>query len=185
MKICDYVGTREESAKEALKIIRKRLHLNPNQHGWRTIGYTLTLLEALTKNCGKIVHLQLAHKDFLKELKGVIGPKNNPPVAVQERVLSLIQTWALAFRNDPDLKAVEHFYQECKQHGLQFPPAEPENVIKTALTPTRTVDRPLQSTRFMPAQGYSEKNRTATDGMSHPIAPNQTAVQAMSAEYLG
>lgn len=147
------------------------------------------LLEALTKNCGKIFHVQIAHKDFLKELKGVIGPKNNPPVAIQERVLSIIQvknrnrissilqssfslqTWALAFRNDPDLKAVEHYYQECKQHGLQFPPAEPENAIKTSVTPTvnftsviiicslffffciyqiqPSVERPLKSTRSM------------------------------------
>jgi len=35
--------------------------------------------------------LQIAHKEFLKELKGVIGPKNNPPVPVQERVLGMIQ----------------------------------------------------------------------------------------------
>jgi hypothetical protein len=49
------------------------------------------LLEALAKNCGKIFHLQIAHKDFLKELKGVIGPKNNPPVPIQERVLGMIQ----------------------------------------------------------------------------------------------
>jgi hypothetical protein len=45
----------------------------------------------LAKNCGKIIHLQIAHKDFLKELKGVIGPKNNPPVPIQERVLGMIQ----------------------------------------------------------------------------------------------
>ncbi len=110
----------------------------------------------MTKNCGKIFHLQIAHKDFLKELKGVIGPKNNPPVVIQERVLGMIQvrrrnskvsltmrsvcfflqTWALAFRQDPDLKHVEHFYQECKHQGLVFPPAESENLIKTAVSPT-------------------------------------------------
>ena len=92
-----------------MKIIRKRLQINPTTHGWRAVEYTLTvcwkketklkiisflfeqLLEALVKNCGKIFHLQIAHKDFLKELKNVIGPKNNPPVPVQERVLGMIQ----------------------------------------------------------------------------------------------
>ncbi|CAF3052875.1 unnamed protein product [Rotaria sp. Silwood2] len=187
MKICDHVGTREESAKEAMKAIRKRLQLNPVQHGWRTIGLTLTLLEALTKNCGKLFHVQIAHKDFLKELKGVIGPKNNPPPAIQERVLGMIQTWALAFRQDPDLKNVEHFYTECIQHGLQFPPAEPENIIKASLTPTRTIERPLQNTRSMPPQEFgtvSGQNRSASDGYSYSIANNQTAVQSMSAEQL-
>ncbi len=94
----------------------------------------------------------------MKELKGVIGPKNNPPVGIQERVLGMIQvrrshlnislsnlfvffllllqTWALAFRQDPDLKNVEHFYQECKQQGLEFPPPESENLIQTAVPAT-------------------------------------------------
>jgi hypothetical protein len=34
------------------------------------------------------------------------------------------------------LKHVEHFYQECKHQGLVFPPAESENLIKTAVSPT-------------------------------------------------
>jgi hypothetical protein len=46
------------------------------------------------------------------------------------------QTWALAFRQDPDLKNVEHFYQECKQQGLEFPPPDSENLIRTAVSPT-------------------------------------------------
>ncbi len=89
-----------------MKVIRKRLQTNPANNGWRTIGLTLTvcsiyliiylllfsqLLEALTKNCGKIFHLQLAQKDFLKELGGVSAPKNNPPPAIQDKILSMIQ----------------------------------------------------------------------------------------------
>ncbi|CAF3732398.1 unnamed protein product [Adineta steineri] len=180
MKICDHVASHEESAKEAMKIIRKRLHVHPGNNGWRSIGYTLTLLEALTKNCGKIFHLQIAHKDFLKELKGVIGPKNNPPALIQERVLGMIQTWALAFRHDPDFRTVEHFYQECKQHGLVFPPAESENVIKTAVPPTGTIERPSQYARSMSQQNtrtIPRDNRSSSDGSSYPIHNNQTADQ--------
>ena len=81
-------------------------------------------------------HLQLAHRDFLKELKNVIGPKNNPPLPIQERVLGMIQSWALAFHSDPDLKVVDQFYQECKQQGLVFPPAESETTIRAALSAT-------------------------------------------------
>jgi len=50
--------------------------------------------------------------------------------------ICFFKTWALAFRQDPDLKNVEHFYQECKQQGLQFPPAESENFVKTAVPAT-------------------------------------------------
>jgi hypothetical protein len=42
----------------------------------------------------------------------------------------------LAFRDDPDLKTVEQFYEECKQQGLEFPAAEPENIIKAAISAT-------------------------------------------------
>ncbi len=31
------------SAKEAMKIIRKRLQINPSTNGWRSIGLTLTV----------------------------------------------------------------------------------------------------------------------------------------------
>jgi hypothetical protein len=34
------------------------------------------------------------------------------------------------------LKNVEQYYQECIQQGFEFPPAEPENIIKAAVPPT-------------------------------------------------
>jgi hypothetical protein len=60
MKICDHVNTHEErylfvclfnkycfydyiSAKEAMKIIRKRLQINPLTYGWLSIGHTLSV----------------------------------------------------------------------------------------------------------------------------------------------
>ncbi len=49
------------------------------------------VLESAVKNCGRRFHAQVATKDFLGELIKIIGPKNDPPQAVQEKVLSLIQ----------------------------------------------------------------------------------------------
>lgn len=60
MQICDYVATKDErfvdkektdnnefvrflSAKETMKVIRKRLQVNPTTHGWNTIVLTLTV----------------------------------------------------------------------------------------------------------------------------------------------
>ena len=42
----------------------------------------------------------------------------------------------MAFHDDPDLKCVEQFYQECQQQGLQFPLPESEKTIKTAVPAT-------------------------------------------------
>ncbi|CAF4374450.1 unnamed protein product, partial [Adineta steineri] len=87
----------------------------------------------------------------------------------------MIQTWALAFRHDPDFRTVEHFYQECKQHGLVFPPAESETVIKTAVPPTGTIERPSQYARSMSQQNtrtIPRDNRSSSDGSSYPIHNN-------------
>lgn len=50
-----------------------------------------------------------------------LGPKNDPPSIVQEKVLSLIQSWADAFRNQPDLQGVYQVYKELRQKGIEFP----------------------------------------------------------------
>lgn len=43
------------------------------------------------KNCGKRFQVHVTQKDFVQDLVKLIGPKNDPPTAVQEKVLSLIQ----------------------------------------------------------------------------------------------
>ncbi|CAF1047400.1 unnamed protein product [Rotaria sordida] len=187
MKICDHVVMHEESAKEAIKVVRKRLQINPLTNGWRTIGLTLTLLEALTKNCGKVFHLQIAQKDFLKDFKAVLAPKNNPPQAIQEKILGMIQTWALAFHDDPDLINVEHFYEECKQQGLEFPPAEPENIIKAAVPATGTIERPAQYSRSIsqPAAGTTHRqNRSMSDTSTQQGTQEHLVLRQMTAEQI-
>jgi hypothetical protein len=49
------------------------------------------------------------------------GPKNDPPTAVQEKVLSLIQSWADAFRHQTELSGVVQVYHDLKQKGIEFP----------------------------------------------------------------
>lgn len=48
-------------------------------------------LETCVKNCGRRFHIQVANKDFLNDMVKVIGPKYDPPQALQEKVLSMIQ----------------------------------------------------------------------------------------------
>lgn len=51
----------------------------------------------------------------------VQGPKNDPPMIVQEKVLSLIQSWADAFYNQPDMSPVVQIYRDLKSKGIEFP----------------------------------------------------------------
>lgn len=54
----------------------------------------------------------------------LIGPKNDPPTAVQEKVLSLIQSWASAFQGQPELSGVSAVYQDLLTKGIEFPPTD-------------------------------------------------------------
>lgn len=141
MEICDLINTSDEGPKDAVKAIKKRL--STSGKNYNSVIYTLTVLETCVKNCGTRFHLQIAHKDFLQEMVKIIGPKNDPPTVVQDKVLSLIQTWADAFQGQPELKEVGKMYQELKNKGIDFPMTDLD-----AMAPIHT---PARSGNTMPA----------------------------------
>lgn len=127
MEICDMINESSDTARDAMKAIRKRLQQNAGKNN-QVIMYTLTVLETCVKNCGKAFHVLVAQKDFIQELVKLIGPKNDPPLIVQEKVLNLIQVWADAFKNQPDLNGVTQMYIELKNKGIEFPQTDIENM---------------------------------------------------------
>ncbi|XP_052769884.1 target of Myb1 membrane trafficking protein-like isoform X2 [Mya arenaria] len=136
MEVCDMVNETEEGPKDAIKAIRKRLNQNMGKNHTAVL-YTLTCLETCVKNCGRRFHVFLASKDFLNDMVKVIGPKYDPPQALQEKVLNMIQTWADAFRASPELKEVEKVYQDLKSKGIEFPMTDLDN-LAPIYTPART-----------------------------------------------
>lgn len=66
----------------------------------------------------------------------LIGPKNDPPTAVQEKVLSLIQSWADAFKSQPELSGVVQVYQDLLAKGIEFPATDLD-----AMAPIHTPQR--------------------------------------------
>ena len=53
-----------------------------------------------------------------------LGPKNDPPAAVQSKVLALIQAWAETFKQQPELSGVCQVYADLRHKGVEFPPPE-------------------------------------------------------------
>lgn len=68
----------------------------------------------------------------------LIGPKNDPPTAVQEKVLSLIQSWASAFQGQPELSGVTTVYQDLLTKGIEFPPTDLDSLAPIH-TPKRVI----------------------------------------------
>ncbi|KAM6965781.1 TOM1-like protein 2 isoform 3-T3 [Tautogolabrus adspersus] len=134
MEICDIINETEEGPKDAMRALKKRLTGNKN---YREVMLGLTVLETCVKNCGHRFHVQVANRDFIDGvLVKIISPKTNPPTIVQDKVLSLIQAWADAFRSSPDLTGVVQIYEELKRKGIEYPMADLD-----ALSPIHTPQR--------------------------------------------
>ncbi|XP_053113674.1 target of Myb1 membrane trafficking protein isoform X2 [Hemicordylus capensis] len=136
MEICDIINETEEGPKDAFRAIKKRIVGNKNFH---EVMLALTVLETCVKNCGHRFHVLVASQDFVEGvLVRIILPKNNPPAIVHDKVLTLIQSWADAFRSTPDLTGVVAVYEDLRRKGLEFPMTDLD-MLSPIHTPQRTV----------------------------------------------
>lgn len=88
MEVCDMINESTDNSRDAMKAIRKRLQQNAGKN-YTVVMYTLVLLETCVKNCGRSFHSLVASKDFIQDLVKMIGPKNEPPAVVQDKVLGV------------------------------------------------------------------------------------------------
>ena len=74
MEVCDKVGSDPNGSKEVVQAIIKRLaHRNANVQ-----LYTLTLVEALSKNCGIEIHREISSRAFTQGLEKLITDRVRP-----------------------------------------------------------------------------------------------------------
>uniref|UniRef100_A0A8C4Z3T6 VHS domain-containing protein n=1 Tax=Gadus morhua TaxID=8049 RepID=A0A8C4Z3T6_GADMO len=143
MEICDIINETDDGPRDAVKAIKKRVVANNN---FQEVMLTLTVLEACVKNCGRRFHALIAAQDFIEGvLVRAILPKYNPPTALTDRVLSLIQSWADAFRSSPSLSGVVLVYEDLRRRGLEFPMTDLD-----ALSPIHTPSRVRQAPVSLP-----------------------------------
>lgn len=155
MEICDIINETDEGPRDAVKAIKKRIVGNKN---FREIMLALTVLETCVKNCGHRFQVLVASQEFVEGvLVRSILPKYNPPTALHDRVLSLIQSWADAFRSSPSLAGVVYVYDDLRRRGLEFPMTDLD-----ALSPIHTPNRSI------PENGTAD-----TDHDSAPTRPEQ------------
>ncbi|XP_031610156.1 target of Myb protein 1-like [Oreochromis aureus] len=171
MEICDIINETDEGPRDAVKAIKKRIVGNKN---FREIMLALTVLEACVKNCGHRFHVLVASQEFVEGvLVRSILPKNNPPTILHDRILSLIQSWADAFRSSSSLSGVVHVYDDLRRRGLEFPMTDLD-----ALSPIHT---PNRST---PENGTAEiPSVTAPTNESQLEAASSISIQNTSPSF--
>uniref|UniRef100_A0A0N4ZB79 VHS domain-containing protein n=1 Tax=Parastrongyloides trichosuri TaxID=131310 RepID=A0A0N4ZB79_PARTI len=119
IEVCDIINATADGGKDAVRAIKKRLNNEMSKNN-AIVMYTLTVLETCVKNCGMHFRTLVCCKEFVNELIKIIGPKFDAPQIIQERVLNLIQSWAVAFKDIPELHDVVEVYNDLKAKGVQF-----------------------------------------------------------------
>ncbi|XP_034078608.1 target of Myb protein 1 isoform X5 [Gymnodraco acuticeps] len=194
MEICDAINSAEEGPKDAVRALKKRIMGNKN---FKEVMLTLTVLETCVKNCGYRFHILVTTRDFVEGvLVRAIIPRNNPPLVVHDRVLSIVQAWADAFRSSPDLTGVVSVYEDLRRKGLEFPMTEldgysPEQApkkcseLKLALEGNNALT-PSQIKQLKVELGVVRTNLTTmSDMMSQmdPVTVKQTDMELLEQLY--
>ncbi|XP_061702947.1 target of Myb protein 1 isoform X3 [Syngnathoides biaculeatus] len=176
MEICDMINTSEEGPKDAVRAIKKRIVGNKN---FKEIMLALTVLETCVKNCGYRFHILVTTRDFIEGvLVRSIIPRNNPPLIVHDRVLSIIQAWADAFRSSPDLTGVVSVYEDLRRKGLEFP--------MTELDGYPSVQAPKRVGALKAELGVVRSNLTMMSDMMtqlDPVTVKQAAMELLEQLY--
>jgi len=193
LEVCDLINeSGENGPRDAVRAIRKRLQTSVGNRNFTVVMYTLTVLETCVKNCGRRFHVHVAQKDFLKDLANIMNPKHESPIIVQDKILTLIQCWSIAFQGAPELRAAEQTYQDLKARGIIFPTADMEAAVPI-ITPRRSTraspSNAAANSRSSPAKapipapaasvnGQQPLNTQSADASARPAPiPQQPSVQ--------
>ncbi|KAH8367399.1 hypothetical protein KR084_012082 [Drosophila pseudotakahashii] len=114
LDVCDKVSTNPRLAKDCLKAVMRRMgHTDPH-----VVMQAITLLDALSNNCGKPLHLEVASRDFETEFRRLLG-KAQPKVSLKMR--QVLKNWAdNDYKNDRELDLIPALYAKLRQEGYDF-----------------------------------------------------------------
>ncbi|XP_037710450.1 signal transducing adapter molecule 1 [Drosophila subpulchrella] len=114
LDVCDKVSTNPRLAKDCLKAVMRRMgHTDPH-----VVMQAITLLDALSNNCGKPFHLEVASRDFETEFRRLLG-KAQPKVSLKMR--QVLKNWAdNDYKNDRELDLIPALYTKLRLEGYDF-----------------------------------------------------------------
>ncbi|XP_002074287.2 signal transducing adapter molecule 1 [Drosophila willistoni] len=117
LDVCDKVSTHPRLAKDCLKAVMRRMgHNDPH-----VVMQAITLLDALSNNCGKPFRLEVASREFETEFRRLLAKfkKSHPKVAMS--MCQVLKNWAENdFKGDPQLTLIPSLFLKLRLDGYDF-----------------------------------------------------------------
>ncbi|KAK9419997.1 putative Class E vacuolar protein-sorting machinery protein HSE1 [Seiridium unicorne] len=169
IEVCDKVTGDPNGPSQAVQATIKRLaHRNANVQ-----LYTLELANALSQNCGKPMHRELASRAFTDALLKLANDRNTHQ-QVKAKILERMKDWSDMFSKDADLGIMYDAYFRLKQNNptLQAPSAPQKNRLTD-------VDRQKEEDELQMALQLSlqeeERKKSAAESSSAATGPSASA----------
>ncbi|TDH67705.1 hypothetical protein CCR75_009203 [Bremia lactucae] len=124
LKVVDALSNVSNRAvlKESIWYLKLRL----GDPSCRVVILSLTLTESIVKNCGDLVHLEIATEHFMNEMEALYkahaNKRGRESMEISSRVLDMIQAWGeafLPFRHE--LPLFVDTYHNMRKKGIKFP----------------------------------------------------------------
>ncbi|WVR07579.1 hypothetical protein IAU60_004621 [Kwoniella sp. DSM 27419] len=133
LEVADMIRSKAVLPKVAMQSLKRRI---ASKNG-RVQMYALGLTDTCIKNGGDHFLAEIASKEFVDELSGLIKNQTTSP-EVKQMLLKQFQQWALAFKSKSELAFFVDIYNELKNSGISFPPPPaqvPSHLLTTTTAP--------------------------------------------------
>ncbi|POM76914.1 Hypothetical protein PHPALM_5797, partial [Phytophthora palmivora] len=148
--------------KESIRYLKLRL----GDASSRVVILALTLTESVVKNCGDLVHQEIATESFMGEMEALhrlhANKRGRDSMEIASRVLDMIQAWGeafLPFRHEFPLFV--DTYHNMRKKGIKFPDQYDESKVPV-LTPPDASGRSTASNQTLGSIDTSSYSNTSS-----------------------